>query len=575
ALAIAVAGISLWFGAQRSAAPPAMTIESALPMPEGSIVRWPAVSPDGTKVAFVGLSQDGESTLYLRELASGETTKLAFNDPGGVPTWSPDSRELLIRQSNNIVRFSPASGATQIVCHDPATMGYSWGANGDVLIATGDRIDRIAINGGATRTVVRQDSAHGELLVGWPSFLPDGTHFLYVSAHKSPDDAIYMACVASIDGRERKELVPSDTDARFANGVLLFGRSGKLMGQRFNPKTLAVSGEPKAVASELLYAFTGGSAGFSVSNNGLLVYRRGASISAASRLAWVDAGGRETGTLAPVGQFWDLSLSRDGRAVAVQVTEPQKRPHIWSFDVERGVGTILTPPTADSPNRGEATPVWSPDGRSVLYASGSTGIFEVRRKPLDGEPVTVLHNGLRNYVCDVTRDGRTAIIATSTKLGGNRFSIGALSLDSGTLTPIGPPDSSRLNAKLSPDEKWIAYVSNDTGRREVYVSAYPDARGMTRVSAHGGQMPYWSSDGTKLYYASGDLRHILVAGIRAHDGVIDVGEPRTVAGVNVKRSENTQFVVLNDGRILVNAVDADPLLNPLTLVTNWMTRVTP
>ena len=574
ALALIVAATSAWIVWNRAPPLQSLTIESAVPVPDGSIVRWPRISPDGTKLALMGLNAEGEQVLFLRDMASGETTKLTTSGlgVGGVPEWSPDSSELLLRQGDALVRYSPASGAAQVIARGSTPTGFSWGGNGVVLIATGDRIDRVTVGGGARQTLIKPDLEHGEQLVGWPAFLPDGKHFLYISARKGAEETGYSVWVSSLDATMRKELVPTDTDARYANGVLLFGRGGKLMGQHFDPATLALSGDARVIANELIYAFMGASAGFSVSNNGLLVYRRASSISAASRLSWYDLAGHEVATLAPLGQYWDLSLSRDGRTLAVQVTEPQKRPHLWSFDISRAVGTLLTPPTAASPNSGEATPVWMPDGRSLLYAGGGNGIFDVCRKSLDGQPTTILHNGLRNYVCDVTRDGATAIITTISISG--RFVLSSLSIASGVLTPIGAPHSSRLNAKLSPDERWLAYVSNDTGRREVYVSSYPDARGMTRVSVKGGQMPYWSADGRKLYYASGDLTQILATDVRAHDTQFEVGESHVLVNVHVKRSENTQFVVTPDGsRILVNTVDADPLMNPLTLVENWMTRV--
>lgn len=574
ACAAAVAITASWFALHRSAPPSFPAIESGIAVPQGWMVRWPRLSPDGMRIAFVGMNEDGESALFLRELASGKTTRLPITDAAGTPEWSPDGRELLIRQSGVLVRHAPESGATQIVSHAAHGNGYAWGANGVVLISTDKGIERTTITGGATQVVIAADPAHGEVRDLLPVFLPDGEHFLYLSMRRVADQTSSTICVSSLDGRTRHDVVAADGHGQYANGFLLFSRSTRILAQPFDLKSLTVSGDAKVIGDELMFASPGASSAFSVSSNGLLIYRRAASVSASSRLVWFDRNGAESGTLAPVGQYWDLSLSHDGRFVAVQVTEPQQPGHIWSYDVTRNVSTLLTPPSADAPELHSATPIWLPDGRSLAFISGNLGgKFDVCVKQLDGGQRTVLHNGLRNYVCDVTADGRTAIVTTTFPTG-TQYSLGALRLDSGALTQIGPKESSRLNAKLSPDQHWMAYVSNDTGRREVYVSPYPDARIMTRISANGGQMPYWSADGRKLYYASGDLRQILVTDLRFHDGTVDVGEPRVVIRTRIKQSENTQFIVMPDEqRILVNVVENDTFSNPLTLLSNWMARV--
>jgi Tol biopolymer transport system component len=436
-----------------------------------------------------------------------------------------------------------------------------------------DGIARVPEGGGTSAYVIRPDPSRGELSYRYPWFLPDGEHFLYSVKRTSAEGVTdFHASVASLDGKVRKQLFVCDTDPVYASGYVLCARTGKLFAWPFDLKRLEVTADPIQIADRVSYVTRGFRGFYSVSRTGILLYREGQFFGGNSEIIVVDRGGNRIGTIAPSGGYWDISLTRDGRRLAGQVRTAEGGSEVWVYDTRRDSATRIT---SGWGAKHDATPIWSADERSIFIASGDV-LLDIYRQDVAGapRPIPVLQSNMRKYVCDVSRDGQLMLFASTTaRWIGSFYTLATLSLADGGVTPFGE-GSSRYNGKFSPDGKWVAYVSNDSGRVEIYISPLEKPSVMTRVSTAGGRMPYWSADGRKLYFASLEGTQIEEVDVRVVDGKLAVTPPRSLFNTQVKPSENTQFVVTpDDQRFIINASLVNEFTRPYTMVTNWPARL--
>ncbi len=523
------------------------------------------ISPDGSSLAFIA-EGEGKQLLWVRLLRAAEAQPLAGTEGAYYPFWSPDSKFIGFFARGKLKKVEASGGVVQTLCDAAYGRGGSWNRDGVILFTPGihDVIYRVP-DGGGQLVAVTKAKKEGVFAGGrWPYFLPDGRHFLYVGMEG--DDPKGKVYVASLDSSEAKLVVDENSGAAYANGYLFFTKDGNLVAQPFDPDRLILSGNPVPVATNVEYFETRSLGDFSVSENGVLVYRT--AYSSPSRLAWLDRSGKQIATLGGQGYYRDGRLSPDGRTVVLsrEDSADASKTDLWLLEVQLGTLSRLTfhPALAYSA-------VWSPDGsRLAIAATGA----KVQIMPANGSgsPVSI-SNELVAGVRDWSPDGLTILVQQQNSRTGMDVMSLPVSEKPQPLTPVLNSQFDEISPRLSPDGRWLAYTSNESGRAEVYVVPFPGPGGRWQISNNGTSRSNlsiytaitWSRDGKQLYFrdATGPLMAVDVQPLGRE---FRSGLPKQI------------FTVLGgawplgtapDGRILV-AIEADQQVSsPITLVLNW------
>jgi eukaryotic-like serine/threonine-protein kinase len=482
----------------RRAPEPPQIVRFPLPTPDGlSNPSPPEVSPDGRTIAFAAADSEGKQLIWIRPLDSLEAHPLAGTDGVLRPFWSPDSRSLAFMAGGKLKKVEISGGPPQTICDAPTGADGSWSPEGVILFdgRGNDPIWRVSAAGGIAKPEVASDQAKGRAAAGWPVFLPDGRHYLYASFPATGDEQTLM--VGSLDSTEASALFKTNSRVGYAEpGYLLYVRENTLVAQRFDARSLKLQGEAVPVG-EGLGVDSVGLASFSTSRNGVLAFRAGDV--QGRRLVWFDRNGKETPAIDAVGDYRDASISPDGKRVVFDASATQSIGDLWIRDLERGVTSRFTFETA-----AELDPQWSPDGRRIVYTSRAKGPGDLYVKDASGtreaEPLLVTPDV--KMVSDWSRDG--AYILYSDQATDTGWDVWALPMVGDKKPfPVVKTKFTELFATFSPDGKYVAYFSNESGRMEVYVQEFPEARNKWQVSTSGGNQPFWRGDGRELFYRAG------------------------------------------------------------------------
>ena len=492
-----IAAIGFAFAWMRRAPEPAAVVRFPLAMPVNvQNASPPVVSPDGRSIVFAADS-DGRRMIWIRPLDALEGRPLPGTEGVLRPFWSPDSRHVAFMAGGKLKKVDITGGPPQTIAEAPNGADGSWSAEGVILYdgrAT-DPLMRVPATGGVSQpAVLEAGKSEGLPGAGWPEFLPDGRHFLYTLI--VPPSPEMMLSVGHIDSGTVKTLFKTTTRVQYVEpGYLLFVRDRTLVAQKFDARSLALDGEPVPLG-EGLGSDDVGLASFSASRNGVLVYRGGDL--AGSRLVWVDRSGKETPALEVPADYRDTSLSPDGRRLAYDIADGGG--DLWIRDLGRGVSSRFTFDAAV-----ESVPQWSPDGRRIVYTSNVKGRGDLYVKDASGtrDAEILLVDAEEKYVSDWSADGRH-ILFMSLGDGASGWNIMAMPTDGEKKPiPIVRTRFAEMGATFSPDGKYIAYQSNESGRAEIYVHEFPEALNKWQVSTGGGLEPYWRRDGRELFYRSG------------------------------------------------------------------------
>jgi Tol biopolymer transport system component len=521
------------------------------------------ISPDGNSIAFIA-DGEGKQLLWVRPLHATAAQPLAGTEGAYYPFWSPDSKFIGFFAGGKMKKVEASGGVVQTLCDAAYGRGGSWNRNGVILFTPGihDVIYRVPDGGGQAAAVTKVKKAGAYAGGRWPYFLPDGRHFLYVGTEG--DDPKGKVYAASLDSPEAKLIVEENSGAAYANGYLFFTKDGNLVAQPFDPDHLSLSGNPIPVAPKVEY-YDGKSLGnFSVSENGVLVYR--SAYSTPSRLMWLDRAGKQLATLADPGNYGIARLSPDGRTVVISRTDAAdaSTTDLWLLEVQRGIFSRLTfHPAAYSA-------AWSPDGSRLAIASLGTKV-QILLASGSGAPVTASED-LVAAVRDWSPDGHTLVVQQQN----SRTGFDVMSLDvTGGPQPVKPVLNSQFDEtmpRLSPDGRWLAYVSNESGRGEVYVIPFPGRGGRWQISSNGVGLGgvaslglAWSRDGKQLYFrdAAGAL---MAVDVQLQPREFHSGLPRQIftAPGGVRPIDAAP-----DGRILLMVQAEQEVSSPITLVLNW------
>ena len=541
-------------------------VRLALLPPEKTRFSGPAlVSPDGRRIAFTTTSADGKSQSWVRALDAPAAQPVLGT--GRAAFWSPDSRAIGFTADGKLKRIDAAGGPPLTLADASALRGGSWSPQGVIVFAP-DRtgaLMRVAAAGGATAPATKLDAARGENTHRFPWFLPDGRHFVF-SAGSSGSDHMAIR-IGSLDSLESKVLLEADSNAIYAQGYLLFLRETTLMAQPFDAKRLTLTGEAAPVAEQVPRWTTTEYGLFSASETGLLAYQAGAEFDNL-RLTWMDRSGKRLSTAGDPGNLGWMELSPDQKSAAVQVTE-RNNTDIWIYDLARGLRTRFSfDPAA------EREAVWSPDGRIVLFNSDRKGRFDLYRKASDGTGAEELlySDGLDKYPNSWSPDGKFLLYsAIDPKTG---YGIWVLPLGAGAKPyPWLQTRFFERNAQFSPDGRWVAYHSNESGRDEIYVIPFRPGGGAPggkrQVSTAGGTLPRWRRDGKELFYIGLDQK-LMAAEVGAKGGTFENGPVSALFGPLIS-GRGFLYDVAADGQRFLAVVPPEQGTNaePLTVVQNW------
>jgi Tol biopolymer transport system component len=517
-----------------------------------------AMAPNGRSLAFVA-TLDGQTQLWIRDLASTRSHALSGTDGAPMhPFWSPDSRSIAYFDAGKLKRIEAAGGPPRDIsdAHTGAWTG-TWGARGDILFAApASGIFRVSANGGAPTTITRVDTAAEREHLA-PHFLPDGRRFLYTATDTNFRNRVYLG---STDSSSSALLMQVNSRVEYAApGYLLFVRDRTLLAQHFDERAAVLQGDAFPVAERLQYFPPLGLAPFSASSTGVLAYQTGTIV---SRLVWVDRSGREERMLGQPANYYFPRLSPDGRRVAIAVLDQQYRQDLYVFDVVRGTATRFTATPSI-----ESSPAWSPDGRRIAFASDRGAPPFLHQKALDsgsdGEAL-LPPDGTLTAVLDWSTDGRSLLYLRADPV--TNADVWVLPMEGDRKpAPLLNTKFAESDARLSPDGRWVAYVSDESGRPEVYVRSFPKPGEPRTISNGGGVLPRWRRDGKELFYVSGN--QMMAAAIRA-DANFELDSPGALFARGSARI--VDFDVAPDGRsFLVNSAVTSPENLPITIVVNW------
>jgi Tol biopolymer transport system component len=538
-----------------------------------------AISPDGRHLVFMAMRHGGSiNLLWLRSLDAPEARPLTGTEGATFPFWSPDSKSIAFFAQGKLRRIDMSGGPAQTLCDASSGEGGTWNRDGVILFAPDNTgpLARVSSAGGQPTTVTKISAADKEVSHRWPDFLPDGRHFLFLS---EPGNVVR---VGSLDSSEVTQVVNTDSRAIYVAGFLLFVREDTLVAQPFDVGRLQTIGDAVPVAEDVRVNPANGRAAFAASSTGVLVYRSGTA-AAPAQLTWFDRTGRENGKVGQAKDYRSIELSPDGQRIAAHLHEA------LGSSVTGGGGLWLLDPTRGTESRftfsggHDTDPRWSPDGSRVVFTStrrgerpnlyvklagGATPEELVLKNDAGKSPRSWSTDG-RFIVYDsvaAVRDGRTTSDIWVLPLMGDRKPFPFLA------TP-----ATEGQGVLSPDGKWMAYTSDESGQFDVYVQPFPATGGKWLVSTGGGIEPRWRGDGKELYYVSAAPEKIMAVDVKTEAAMFIASVPHALFNVPGIRASGPgpggfggSYSVSKDGQKFLAAIQPTAeVSNPLSIALNW------
>ena len=532
-----------------------------------------ALSPDGRRIAFFATSPSAVSSfngaqIFVRAFDAAAPQAIAGTEGAYSPFWSPDGASLAFFAEGKLKKVSVSGGPPSTIC-DVARGGTgTWGRD-DVIVFSEWGSAKVALSqvpatGGRPSPATRLDAARKERWHAWPVFLPDGRHFLYVSeageAWPASERGIYVGTVGSFDSRF---VAKAESAVAYASpGFLVFAREGALLAQRFDPDSLKTEGEPVAISGEVQsYGPTGAAYVSASSGAPMVAFSEGAS---RARLVWVDRSGRELGSVRGPDHYSQPRLSPDGKRLAFALVDRRLgTTDVWVQDLERGSATRVNFGPAS-----EAFPAWAPDGRRIFFSSDQGGmppeLFEEDLTSMKSDALPSSPGA--KFVSDVSSDGR---LLAYTRYNGGESAVEMMNLTGEKKSvPFLPAGSDSGSARFSPDGRFVAYASGESGKDEVFVRPLSGSAERWQISLDGGEVPVWGLDGKELYYLEKDT--LMAVSVRLDHG-FEPGVPKALftADFNVGFGGLRAFDVTRDGRFLLLLHEPDTRRRGIDVIVNF------
>jgi serine/threonine protein kinase/Tol biopolymer transport system component len=551
----------------RSAPAPPAIVRFEIPPPEGTswgVNDFPNISPDGSRIIFGATKPDGSRNLWIRAMDSVHVQPIPGTEVGGRgghAAWSPDGRSIVLGSPSGLRRLDFTGGSPQVLGSVPAVgLTPAWSSAGVILFTGSDDpypLYQIPVSSGEAKRVL---AAGGSQY--FPTFLPDGRRFLYY-VYAQTDPGIY---IGSLDSKEGKRIGPGSSAVFVPPSWLLYVRGSTLMAHSFDPDKASLSGDPTPIADQVAIVGAGGG-GFSVSQNGVLAYRRALPPSV-TNLTWFDRTGKKLGTAGEEAIYTSPALSPDGKRIAVARVDPSTGTRdIWVIDLARNVSSRFTFDKADDLN-----PLWSPDGSRIAYSSERKArnlrdLFWMAAGGAGTEEL-VLENGDNKALEDWSPDGKLLLFNVSSSY------IAAVPVTGDRKPfPVLKAEFRQDHARVSPDGRWIAYVSRESGKDEIFVQNFPPSGGKWQISNTGGTEPSWRRDGKELYFVSGSKFEAV--DVRASGSTFEAGIPKQLFEVQLDPiNRRNRYVPTPDGqRFLFVTVPKSLDSLPFVVVQNWQSAL--
>jgi len=554
-------GIAIFYFRQRPARPQPVRFSILLPenskFREGVEFHNLAVSPDGSRIAFVAV-REGQGMIWMRPIGADGPAPLPATDGASSPFWSPDGASLAFFADGKLKKISLAGGPAQTICDASGKNAGTWGRTGTILFtqvfSPSDGLYAVPASGGAARPIsVAYDG------VRWPYFLPDGRRFLCLGW--SPKERTNFLLAGDLDSPEARRIAPLRSRFELSrNGDLFYVNEGNLVARAFDAAKLRFVGDAVPIAEKIPYFGPTGWGPFAVSQTGVLAYQ---ARSSTPQLRWVDRKGQTVGTVGPPGLYFTLRFSPDGRKAAIEKIDPATgTSDLWIDDLSREVMTRFT----SDPGL-ESGPVWSPDGSEIAFTSHGMAPAVIRRKRLadsGGGEVLVPAKGFP-IPTDWSPDGR--FLAYTDLDPKTRRDVWMLPLSGDRKpAPFRRTEFDEVYASFSPDGRWVAFWSDESGRGEYYVSAFPEHGLKWQVSTAGASMAplRWRGDGKELFYVAADGQ-LMAVPVKAASGSFESGAPVPLFRLGTDIASG--YDVAPDGqRFLVSSSQEESL--PIAVVLN-------
>jgi Tol biopolymer transport system component len=551
------------FGTTKVANGEAHSVRLEIPLPEEVVMEKLeslAISPDGRKLIFAGQNTDGRNLLWVRNLDSLQPQALSDVE-GYSPFWLPDSRSIgFFSETGKLQRVAAAGGTPVTLCDAPEANMGTFSASGRILFAsngvTGE-LRSVPETGGKASVVLRPDRLKGERSLNCPSFLPDGRHFLYFSRNM---DRSKMGIYAStLDSPERRFVMPAASCALYAPpGYILFIRDDALIAQPFDPAALQLHGNPSTLAEDFGSWDAQHERYFSVSQTGVLAYR--GNDAPQTQLMWYSRQGRRIETVGENGRYLQMALSPDGTKVTLErIDTVSNTSNFWLLDLRTGATSRLT---SEPGNVTDA--VWSPDSREIVFGSDRIGQMDLFRKGIGSAQDRLLYADREKKVPESWT--RTGDIVYMTGLKDMYL----LKADgTGKPRPLLKSGFQNDEPHVSPDGRWIAYGSLESGPWDIYVASFPDFQNKRQVSNGGGAQALWRGDGRELYYLTLDGKMMAVE--TTGGATLETGLPKFLFETRLRRPKPVldQYAVSPNGQKFLVAEPLQRLAKPITVILNW------
>jgi Tol biopolymer transport system component len=529
-----------------------------------------AVSPDGLSIAYSARDADGEVLLYVRRIDAPQPQAFSDTQNAGYPFWSPDSRWIgyFNRAEGTLKKVDTRGGPPITLCRAPNGKGGSWNSDGVIVFApdANGPLMRVSSAGGEPSQLTEIDTTRHNSN-RHPRFLPGGRRVIYLARGITPPQSSLMGL--DIESGETTDIMPLVTQAEYANGHLLFVREGALMAQAFDPTALEFTGDAVPVSEDVLVVTGASLATFSASDTGILSYITGQA-DVQSELEWRDRAGKVDGTLGDPSSYRSLVVSPDDQMAAVLVTDLAiGTEDIWIFDLERNLRSRFTfDPALD------VNPVWSPDSRSLYFASNRGGKQGLFRKDIAGagNVELILEHDRNLWPSSVSPDGKWLLFSVPGEGAGQNISVVSLN-DTSESAPFRHTEFQEAAAVFSPDGRWVAYHSDESEEFEVYVTPFPGPGRRWQVSTSSGAYPQWSADGSQIVFTR--MSGVLVsARVRADGETFEVLGEDELFTMRPPETGGAYFSIAGDAeRILVIPGTTERADSLLHLLVNWPTAL--